>query len=838
MPRVVRLPPEDTPTADGIRLRRLVARHRSGAAAPLRTLPPRLPAPAGDAGLLLRPRKPRRADGHHDLRPQHRLLRRSDRKETARTTSIPARRCSRSAPRAATWAASSARTGAPRNPATSRPPARPPSPEAIAEAAVRLGCRSVAFTYNDPIVWAEYAIDTAWACRQAGVKTVAVTSGYINADAREAFYQPHRRRQRRSEGLQRGLLPHTDRRQAGAGAGHAPLAGPPQHHLAGNHQPDHSAGERFAPEEIERMCRWIVDELGADVPLHFSAFHPDFKLSDRGPDAAGDARRGLRRRPPLRSALRLHRQHQRPPPADDLLSRLRPGRDRARRLHRGRVSHSPRPLRAVQRGDCRPLGRPAGRLGRPPPAGPHRRHRRPRRPPADPRRCPVLSEKQQQQVFRAAGRCVEAAVALAGLRRPCRPPGRHRRHCPSTAASSASNGAGSSAPAAAFLGHLGVAGRGGNPCRRPRRPRRSPVRAHRGRGTRQPGDGSLAAVGAPAGVRPRPRPPPGRDHRQARRADRPRPGPRTPLALRGGGSSPRCQGISPAGVLEGRPARRRLAGRQHHADDLRGICHRRPASRALATAEAVRETIVADRGRTDPRRRWKSPEPPRTGRPRWPALSIRARAEIDQHARRVLRPAARRSAASLAGRHGPARRLDLFGRGGGGGARPRADTLAGHHLLPAAPLRRRRVGRGAVRTMADSRRRRCRPTWTWPGNWPAAVKGLQLDARPHRQEHAIEVQLPLLARLVAAGPRGGHHHRQRRAAGLCGFAEQLAGVLRGRARAAAAVDLQRHEPFRRRGPHPAAGPLGPGRPGEPRSGPALRNRPASIRSACAECSPR
>jgi len=63
-------------------------------------------------------------------------------------------------------------------------------PEAIAATAARLGCRSVAFTYNDPIIWAEYAIDTAKACHALGVKTVAVTSGYITDTARAAFYEP------------------------------------------------------------------------------------------------------------------------------------------------------------------------------------------------------------------------------------------------------------------------------------------------------------------------------------------------------------------------------------------------------------------------------------------------------------------------------------------------------------------------------------------------------------------------------------------------------------------------------------------------------------------------
>src|SRR4051794_39424898 len=63
------------------------------------------------------------------------------------------------------------------------------SPEAIAAAAKELGCRSVAFTYNDPVIWAEYAIDAAKACRAAGVKSVAVTAGYISPAARGPFYE-------------------------------------------------------------------------------------------------------------------------------------------------------------------------------------------------------------------------------------------------------------------------------------------------------------------------------------------------------------------------------------------------------------------------------------------------------------------------------------------------------------------------------------------------------------------------------------------------------------------------------------------------------------------------
>jgi pyruvate formate lyase activating enzyme len=155
-------------------------------------------------------------------------------------------------------------------------------PETIAAAAKALGCHAVAFTYNDPIIWAEYAIDTAKACRRAGVKTVAVTSGYITDTARAAFYE------------------HMD-------AANVDLKGFTddfyREYCSGRLQPVLDTlrwiaresnvwleitnliipQANDAPDDIKRMCQWIVEELGPDVPLHFSAFHPDFKLTDRGP---------------------------------------------------------------------------------------------------------------------------------------------------------------------------------------------------------------------------------------------------------------------------------------------------------------------------------------------------------------------------------------------------------------------------------------------------------------------------------------------------------------------------------------------------------------------------
>ena len=331
MARVVQLPPEDTPTVDGIRLAGWWRDADQGPAAPLRTLPARLPASAGHARLLLRPRKPRRPDGLDHLRPQHRLLRRSDREETAEPflsghVGALVRHGGLQPGLQVLPELDHLEVARRRGRLRSRPRPRP-SPQA----AVRLGCRSVAFTYNDPIVWAEYAIDTATACHAAGIKTVAVTSGYMNPDAREAFYEhidaANVDLKGFSEDFYRTLTggrlePVLDTLRWLARRGSIWLE---ITNLS-------FRGANDSPDEIERMCRWIVDELGPDVPLHFSAFHPDFKLSRPRADAAGDARRGLRHRPPLRPALRLHRQRQRPRAPGDLLSRLRPGGDRARRL--------------------------------------------------------------------------------------------------------------------------------------------------------------------------------------------------------------------------------------------------------------------------------------------------------------------------------------------------------------------------------------------------------------------------------------------------------------------------------------------------------------------------
>jgi len=155
-------------------------------------------------------------------------------------------------------------------------------PQAIAAAARQYGCRSVAFTYNDPIIWAEYAIDTARACHAVGVKTVAVTSGYITKIARPAFYEL-------MDAANVDLKGFTDDfYRTYCGGRLQPVLdtlrwlvreSPTWVEITNLIIPQ----ANDSPDEIRRMCEWIATELGPDVPLHFSAFHPDFKLSDRGP---------------------------------------------------------------------------------------------------------------------------------------------------------------------------------------------------------------------------------------------------------------------------------------------------------------------------------------------------------------------------------------------------------------------------------------------------------------------------------------------------------------------------------------------------------------------------
>lgn len=153
------------------------------------------------------------------------------------------------------------------------------APESIAMAARAHGCRSVAFTYNDPIVFLEYARDVAAACHQHGLKTVAVTNNYLTAEARAGFYA-------HIDAVNVDLKSFSDEfyyRLTGA------RLQPVLDNLVWLVQETDVwlelttlliPGENDSDDELQRMCRWVVEHLGAEVPMHFSAFHPAFRMLD------------------------------------------------------------------------------------------------------------------------------------------------------------------------------------------------------------------------------------------------------------------------------------------------------------------------------------------------------------------------------------------------------------------------------------------------------------------------------------------------------------------------------------------------------------------------------
>ncbi len=154
------------------------------------------------------------------------------------------------------------------------------TPEQIARAAAAMGCRSVAFTYNDPVIFLEYAVDVAQACKAAGVKTVAVTAGYICEKPRREFF-------RHMDAANIDLKAFTNRFYKELCA--ADLDNVLETLVYLKNETDVwfeittllIPGENDSEEELNALSKWIVDNLGLDVPLHFSAFHPDYKMRNK-----------------------------------------------------------------------------------------------------------------------------------------------------------------------------------------------------------------------------------------------------------------------------------------------------------------------------------------------------------------------------------------------------------------------------------------------------------------------------------------------------------------------------------------------------------------------------
>ena len=153
------------------------------------------------------------------------------------------------------------------------------SPQAIAAAALKLGCKSVAFTYNDPVIFAEYAMDIADACHEKGVQTVAVTAGYMHDAPRREFYA-------KMDAANVDLKAFTDDFYYRICGGHLQPVLDTLVYLVKETQVWTEIttllipGKNDSDEEIRAECKWIKANLGPDVPLHFSAFHPDWKMTD------------------------------------------------------------------------------------------------------------------------------------------------------------------------------------------------------------------------------------------------------------------------------------------------------------------------------------------------------------------------------------------------------------------------------------------------------------------------------------------------------------------------------------------------------------------------------
>ncbi|MAH84209.1 MAG: AmmeMemoRadiSam system radical SAM enzyme [Rhodospirillaceae bacterium TMED8] len=154
------------------------------------------------------------------------------------------------------------------------------TPERIAEAARQTECRSVAYTYNDPVIFLEYAIDTAKACRERGIKNVAVTAGYICPDPRKEFYSW-------MDAANVDLKAFTEYFYRELCTARLPDVLDTLKYLKHDTNVWFEItdllipGENDSDAEIDQMTSWVVKNLGPEVPMHFSAFHPDWKMLDK-----------------------------------------------------------------------------------------------------------------------------------------------------------------------------------------------------------------------------------------------------------------------------------------------------------------------------------------------------------------------------------------------------------------------------------------------------------------------------------------------------------------------------------------------------------------------------
>ncbi|HLG18780.1 MAG TPA: AmmeMemoRadiSam system radical SAM enzyme [Bdellovibrionota bacterium] len=156
------------------------------------------------------------------------------------------------------------------------------TPEMIALRAEELSCKGVAFTYNDPVIFAEYAMDVADACHERGLQAVAVTAGYVHAEPRTEFYA-------KMDAANVDLKAFTEEFYFKLTGAHLAPVLETLVYLKNETKvwfeittlviPGYNDSEK----EITEECEWILKNLGPDVPIHFSAFHPDYKMLDVPP---------------------------------------------------------------------------------------------------------------------------------------------------------------------------------------------------------------------------------------------------------------------------------------------------------------------------------------------------------------------------------------------------------------------------------------------------------------------------------------------------------------------------------------------------------------------------
>lgn len=152
-------------------------------------------------------------------------------------------------------------------------------PETLASTAKKYGCKSIAFTYNDPVIFLEYAVDTAQACHEVGVHSVAVTAGYICGKPREEFFQHIDAANIDLKAFSSSFykrLCHSEFEPVLETLLYLKNETKVWFEITTLLIP----GENDSDDELHKMARWIAENLGPDVPLHFSAFHPAFKMMD------------------------------------------------------------------------------------------------------------------------------------------------------------------------------------------------------------------------------------------------------------------------------------------------------------------------------------------------------------------------------------------------------------------------------------------------------------------------------------------------------------------------------------------------------------------------------